>query len=83
MAKPITNGGVMIGSTVSARNNFLYLKLERVATSANTSPKVVVIAPTNTARNNEFHAAPQPRLPSRQPNPHILGLKNLLMKMKE
>ena len=42
IARPMTKGGVMIGSTVSARSILPYLKPVRVTTSANTSPIAVV-----------------------------------------
>ena len=66
IARPITNGGVIIGRIVSALRARLCRNVDRVATSAKTSPRAVVRVPTATERNNEFQAAPQ-RLPLRHP----------------
>ena len=40
---PMTNGGVMIGSTDSTRSDFLYRNPVRVTINANASPSVVEI----------------------------------------
>ena len=69
-ARPITNGGVMIGRIDIARNNFLSRKLVRATTSANARPSAVVPAPQINASRSVFHATPQRGPPVRQPNPH-------------
>ena len=74
-AKPMTNGGVMIGKTVKVRRSFLYRNPDRVTTNAKIRPNIVVIRPTSTARNNEFHATPH-RPPHKQPRPHKRSSKN-------
>ena len=81
IARPMTKGGVMIGSTVSARRILPYLKPVRVTTSANTSPIAVVSRPTTIARNSEFQATPQRVPPVTQPVPHSLSLNSLARKV--
>ena len=68
----MTNGGVMIGSTVSARSNRVAFIPVRVTASANTSPSSVVSAPTRIASTSEFQATPQCIRPPTQPRPQIL-----------
>ena len=70
-ARPITKGGVMIGSTDSARRSGLAGNAVRVAISAKARPRTVVPAPTRTARNSVFQATPQRSGPSRQSRPQI------------
>ena len=65
-AKPITNGGVMIGRTVSTRSVFLKAKEVRVTMRANASPRAVVPAPQASARKSVFQATPQRPPPVRQ-----------------
>ena len=70
----------MMGKIVSARTARRYLKPERVTTNAKIKPKTVVKNPTQTAKNNEFHATPQRPVPTTQLSPHNLSSKNLLAK---
>src|SRR5919106_1267401 len=76
-ASPITNGGVMIGSTVSTRSGRFARKSVRVAISAKARPRRVVPAPTRVARDSEVPATPHPTLPCRQPSPQILSSNSL------
>ena len=75
-ARPTTKGGVMIGSTVSRRRDFLNRKPVRVATSANTRPSSVVPVAVQTARKNVRQATPQ-LPPQRQASDQIFGSKML------
>ncbi len=56
----MTNGGVMIGSIVRARNVPLNGNPVRVTISAQARPSTVVPVATATARNRLFQATPQP-----------------------
>ena len=76
-ASPITNGGVMIGSTVSTRSARLARKSVRVAISAKARPSSVVPAPTRTASSSEFQATPQLTRLCRQASPQILAVEQL------
>ena len=68
-ASPITNGGVMIGSTVSTRSARLAGKSVRVAISAKASPSSVVPAPTRTAEQQRVpgDAAADPAVQAGEP----------------
>ena len=77
----MTNGGVMIGNTVKVRRSFLYRNPDRVTTNAKIRPNIVVIRPTQTARNNEFQATPH-RPPHKQLKLHNRSSKNFDAKTK-
>ena len=81
IASPMTNGGVMIGSIVSARSQRVARSWLRVTASAKASPSSVVPAPTRIARNSEFHAAPQLNWPPKQPSPQIFASVNFATKV--
>ena len=70
-ASPMTNGGVMIGSTEMMRIAPLKRKPVRVAISAKASPSSVDSTPTITARNSVFQATPHCEPPDRQASPQI------------
>ena len=77
MASPMTKGGVMMGSTVSALSSAPWRKPVRVTISAKTRPSRVVTTPTSTARKSEFQATPQRGPPDRQPRPQRRSLNSL------
>ena len=72
-AKPITNGGVMMGSSDSDLKKRLKGREVRTITSAKARPSRVLRKPTATASASEFQAAPHCPRPSRQPRRHSLG----------
>ena len=72
-ARPITKGGVMMGSSDSDLKKRLNGSEVRTITSAKARPSRVLRKPTVTASANEFHAAPHCPRPSRQPRRQILG----------
>jgi hypothetical protein len=74
--RPMTNGGVMIGSTDSVRSAFLKRKAVRVTISANARPSAVDAVAHSTARISVFHATPQPDWPATQPSDHIFCVKS-------
>jgi hypothetical protein len=76
-ASPITNGGVMIGNTVSTLSARLAGNSVRVTISANASPRTAVPAPTRMASSSEFQATPQLTPPCRQPSPQIFWSTSL------
>ena len=71
--RPITNGGVMIGSTVNTRRSRLALKPVRVTTRANARPSVVVVAAVSRASSSVFQPTPQLRPPVRQSSRQIFA----------
>ena len=76
-ARPTTNGGVMIGSTVNRRSAFLPRKLDRVTISASSRPRNVVPAAHSNASHKVFHATPQPDPPHRQAGVNAHNLRRL------
>ena len=76
-ARPMTNGGVMIGSTLITRSAPLKRNAVRAAISAKARPRTVEPAPTTMARNTVFQATPQRRLEYRQSRPQIERSKKL------
>ena len=79
-ARPMTKGGVMMGSTVSTRSVRLARKPVRVTTSANARPRIVVESPTSTAIHSEFQATPHVTDRARQSSPQMLDEKNFRTK---
>ena len=75
-AKPTTNGGVMIGSTVSSRRPRLNGNPVRVATSAKARPSAVAPVAVQQARKNVRQATPQ-QPPARQPRLQIFGVADI------
>ncbi len=70
---PMTNGGVISGSTVITRSSRLARKPVRVTSSAKARPSSVVPAPVSTPRVSEFQAMPHTTSPVRQPRPQMSG----------
>ena len=64
-ARPITKGGVMIGSTETIFSSRGKGNRVRVAIKAKARPSAVLRTPTTTAKASEFQAAPQLRPPVR------------------
>jgi hypothetical protein len=73
--RPITNGGVMIGSTVRSRSGRAATKRVRVTTSAKARPRPVVDAAVRSASRSVFHATPHVPPPVRQPSRQIFAVK--------
>ncbi len=73
MARPMTKGGVMIGSTEATRRARLKRNPVRTAMRASAAPITVLPMPTTMARIAVFQATPQLRFAVRQPNPQIAG----------
>ena len=72
--RPMTNGGVMIGSTVRMRRIFLWRNPVRVTISANASPSDVQQVAQTSASISVFHATPQRVWLAMQPRPHIFSV---------
>src|SRR6185437_372060 len=75
-ARPITNGGVMIGRIDSARKSGFIGNRVRNATRAKARPSSVVNTPTSVASATVFQATPQLRVPAMQSRPQIDLLNN-------